>query len=536
MPPSLRKQLTWPRLRNLINDHPGEGVLDQDRDRFLPNRGRCSSAIRGKRVIACALVAVLGLSGATGAAAQPSELPRLGEAAGDELSPAAERRLGEAIMREIRRSREAFDDSELTDYLNRLAARLALHPAASGFQFELFAVEDRSINAFALPGGFIGVHTGLVAASQAESELASVIAHEIGHVTQRHIARMLSQSRQTSTIAMASILAALAAMRSNPQAAMGLASLGSAVQMQQMLGFSRDAEREADRSGVEMLQHAGFDPQGMVEFFGRLQSATRLNESSLPPYLRTHPLSSERMTDIQNRLLGLRYRQHADSPEFALLKARFRALSDSSVDGLRRSRAVLVRQIEDGIVPPFAGHYALAANAAAAGDWGSAKGSIDRAREAQRSSHPYVENLAALIEIESGLPRAALQTLDRASRTFGRSRSLERTRVQALAALKDWEAGAEVSESALESWPDDAQFWEALARSRAAQGQTARAHLAMAEVHIRKGAWLAAIDQLQSAQRTRQLDFYAGSEVDARLRQLRARHLQELEDRRAGRL
>ena len=439
-------------------------------------------------------------------------------------------------MREIRRARDTFDDAELADYLNRLATRLASHPSAQGFQLELFAVEDRSINAFALPGGFIGVHTGLVAAAQAESELASVLAHEIGHVTQRHIARMLSANKQSSTIAMASLLAALLAARANPQAAMGVASLGSTVQMQQMLGFSRDAEREADRAGVDMLQQAGFDPQGMVDFFGRLQAASRLTESSLPPYLRTHPLSGERMTDIQNRLLALRYRQHADSTEFALLRMRLRVTGERTGDGLKRARGVLIRQMEDGIVPAFTGHYALAANAQAANDWALARQAIARAREALAASHPYLENLAAMIELDSGNAQAALVLTDRATSRFGRSRALERTRIRALASLKDFATSITVAEQALEQWPQDAQVWEALARARAARGEEARAHLAMAEVHILNGVLLAAIDQLQSAQRTRQLDFYASSRVDARLRELRAQHLQEVEDRRAGRL
>ncbi len=439
-------------------------------------------------------------------------------------------------MREIRRSREALDDPELTDYLNRLAQRLATHPSANGFAFELFAVEDRSINAFAMPGGFIGIHTGLVASAQAESELASVLAHEIGHVTQRHIARMLSTQKQSSALMIASLLAALAAARANPQAAVGVASLGGTLQMQQVLGFSRDAEREADRAGVDMLQQAGFDPQGMVDFFARLQAANRLSESSLPTYLRTHPLTGERMTDIQNRLMALRYRQHADSTEFTLLRAKYRAIGDRSVDGLRRARALAARQIEDGVVPAFAGFYAIAANAAAQGEWAIAREAIARARADRASSHPFIENLAASIDTDTGQSRSALATADRALQTFGRSRALERTRIRALLAAQEWAQAASACERALEASRQDSQLWEWLARARAAQGDEAAAHLAMAEAHILGGVWLSAIEQLQAAQRTRQLDFYANSRIDARLRELREIHLQEREDRRAGRL
>ena len=494
---------------------------------------RFGAAVR--RALSALLVAALTLAGGVPAWAQPTELPRLGEAGGDELSPALERKIGESIMRDIRRSRELLDDADIDDYLNKLAARLARVPGAAGFSFELFAIEDRSINAFALPGGFIGVHTGLIAASQAESELASVLAHEIGHVTQRHIARMLSAQKQSSNLALASLLAAVLAARANPQAAAGIVSLGSSVQMQQMLGFSRDAEREADRTGLEMLQQSGFDSQGMVDFFGRLQSATRLTESALPTYLRTHPLTGERMADIQNRVMTLRYRQHADSLEFGLLRARLRALADRSVDGLRRTRAMLARQLEDGAIERGTGQFAIAANAAALRDAPVARQALAAARAALPTPHPYLDRLAAEIEIDAGQPEVAIALVDQAVTRFGRSRALSRVKVAALNARSDWAGAVAECELALESWRADAMLWESLARAQAARGNTSRAHLAMAEHHALGGAWLPAIEQLQAAQRARQLDFYASSEIDARIRQLRAIHLQELEDRRAGR-
>jgi predicted Zn-dependent protease len=157
----------------------------------------------------------------TGVTAQFENLPKLGDASGDELSPVAERRLGESIMRQVRRDGAYLDDAEFVDYLTRFAAPLLSTPAASGQSFEFFAIDDGSINAFALPGGFIGVHSGLIMASESESELAGVLAHEIGHVTQRHIARMLAQQKQVSLVTMAAMALSLLAARSNPQAAMG---------------------------------------------------------------------------------------------------------------------------------------------------------------------------------------------------------------------------------------------------------------------------------------------------------------------------
>ena len=158
------------------------------------------------RRLAGAFIAAALLGGSVGVAAQQySSLPRLGDEGADQLSPAMERRIGEQIVRDLRRERIVSDDAQLTDWLNAFAGRLASTSTASAQSLELFLVNDGSLNAFALPGGFIGVHTGLVVAAQSESELASVIAHEIGHVTQRHIARMLAREKQSSVVMLASL-------------------------------------------------------------------------------------------------------------------------------------------------------------------------------------------------------------------------------------------------------------------------------------------------------------------------------------------
>ncbi|MEZ5651201.1 MAG: M48 family metalloprotease [Burkholderiaceae bacterium] len=216
-------------------------------------------------------------------------LPSLGDAAGDTLSPLQERRVGERIMGELRRSGVLLDDPELTHALNRFAHRIADAVPTGGQDFEFFLVRDASLNAFALPGGFVGVHSGLMIGAQTESELASVIAHEIGHVTQRHIARMLAQNRQSSLISLAAVVAAIvAAGASDTQAAAGLVALGGSVHEQQMLAFSREAEREADRVGLELMREAGFEAQDMISFFAHAACDANLRErrtvgSAYPP-------------------------------------------------------------------------------------------------------------------------------------------------------------------------------------------------------------------------------------------------------------
>ncbi|HJV83180.1 MAG TPA: M48 family metalloprotease, partial [Noviherbaspirillum sp.] len=217
-------------------------------------------------------------------------LPSLGDTERGELSPLMERKLGEQIMRDIRRDRDYLDDAPLLEYLNNFGSGLvAARPEArgeAGYDFFFFAVRDPMLNAFALPGGFIGVHSALILAAQNESELASVVAHEIGHVAQRHIARMLGKQRQDALIPLASAVLAALAARSNPDASAALLMGGQGMALQRQLNFSRDAEREADRIGLQILREAQYDTSGMIAFFGRMQNATRSYTDAAPAYLR----------------------------------------------------------------------------------------------------------------------------------------------------------------------------------------------------------------------------------------------------------
>jgi predicted Zn-dependent protease len=196
------------------------------------------------------------------------------------------------------------------------------------------------VNAFALPGGYLGVHLGLIAVVSSEDELASVLAHELSHVTQRHIARLIGrQSAQAPWVIAAMVLGALAAS-SNPQAAGAMIAGGQAVAVQGQLNFSRDMEREADRVGYGVMTQAGFEPQGFVTMFEKLQQANRFNDSSDFPYLRSHPLTTERIADMQGRQQLL-----PPAPPLpltlthAMLAARARTLSNTSVDALRTAVA-----------------------------------------------------------------------------------------------------------------------------------------------------------------------------------------------------
>jgi predicted Zn-dependent protease len=218
-------------------------------------------------------------------------LPDLGDVSQSDFSPVQERRMGDSIMREIRSDRSYSDDAEAVDYLNTLGYRLVSASPDTRQDFDFFLILDPQVNAFALPGGFIGVNSGLILAAQSESELAGVMSHEIAHVTQRHIARMLSAQKQAQLISLAGLALAILAARANSDLAQAALVGSQANYIQTALNFTRDNEREADRVGFQILERAGFDPHGIPLFFERLQRSTRFHEGGAPSYLRTHPLT-----------------------------------------------------------------------------------------------------------------------------------------------------------------------------------------------------------------------------------------------------
>ncbi|HAF00961.1 MAG TPA: peptidase M48, partial [Methylophilaceae bacterium] len=238
-----------------------------------------------------------------------SNLPDLGDVSQTVLSQQDERRIGEQILREVATSDEVLQDAEVTDYLQALGDRLATNGPDKQQKFTFFVVKDKSINAFAMPGGVIGVHTGLFLAVNSESELASVLGHEIGHVTQHHLARMLASQKYDTFKNIAGIALALLVSRSNPQLASGALTAASATTIQRQLDYTREHEREADRVGLSILDNTGFDVRAMPAFFNTLQRGTRFVEGTAPSFLRTHPLTSERIADVSNRVQNMTYRQ-----------------------------------------------------------------------------------------------------------------------------------------------------------------------------------------------------------------------------------
>src|SRR6266571_6222678 len=370
--------------------------------RFSGHAGRYHKHMRATAWLIAACVAL-----APRAFAQ--NLPDLGSAGDSVLSPQMERRLGESIVRDIRFREPAYiDDPEISEYLGNLGAQLTQVTAGARHDFEFFALRDPAINAFALPGGFVGVHTGLINAADTESELASVLAHEISHVTQRHIARMIGQQQQMQIPVMAAIAAAILLGRSRPDLASGAAAAAQAGAVQAQLSYSRDFEREADRVGLQALNAAGFDARAMAVFFEKMQRSARVSDDgSIPGYLRTHPVTTERIADAQNGAASMPYRQHLDSQEFQLVRAKLRADAGEARDAVEHFESSIREQ---RYASEAAAHYGLASALLRARRAREADAEVRRLRGAG-GSDPMIETLAARVKQALGEPAAAAALL-----------------------------------------------------------------------------------------------------------------------------
>ena len=282
------------------------------------------------RTFTCLLLSLTLAVSPLSAYAQASniDLPQMGEPADNSMSPAQEKVLGKQVMAELYRYDYIVDDPELEDYINSIGYKLAAHSATPPPALTFFVVADDRINAFALPGGFIGFNAGTLLAAANESEIAGVLGHEMAHVTQRHIARAEEDTKVANIVTWAAVLAAiLAGSVANPDLVIGALGAGQAINQQRQVNYTRAHEQEADRIGIQTMAASGFDPNGMASFFGRLEQQTRLYGSRVPELLLTHPLNTSRIAEARARAEALPKVSYKDSADFSLIQARTRVFA-----------------------------------------------------------------------------------------------------------------------------------------------------------------------------------------------------------------
>ena len=479
-------------------------------------------------------------------------LPSLGESASDDLSISAERQLGLEIMRQARSDPALLDDPVLLAYVQSLWNPLVAAARQRGditadsddlFAWELFLVLDRSVNAFALPGGYVGIHLGLINITQTPDQLASVLAHELAHVTQRHIARSISVQQRSTLLSVATILLGFLAASRTGNADMANAAImgGQGVAVQGQLNFSRDMEREADRIGFGLLSNAGFDTAGMAGMFERMDNATRLSDNNAFPYLRSHPLTFERISEARSRTLVTGSTGSGPPLLHAMMQARARVLMDSSAQGLQRlSGETSSTALTDQVGALYAGALGAALRGDVARGDALVAEALSLVRNAPRAE-PDAQMALKLLQVQLRLAARdaagalrLLDTLPTSDNAMARRPALQ-LRAQAALDLHRQQpiqaAGAlRYSTEALQIWladhPQDAAAWQLLSNTTEAAGLKLRSLRAAAEARAMLGDLNGAIDRMRAAQASARSasaqDFIEGSVIDVRLRELRA--------------
>jgi predicted Zn-dependent protease len=529
-----------------------------------PVKSIFNTYLASKNRLSVATLLLLGLSSPSltlsqqNQATKPSSsksTPLLGVGEDGDLSLGAERRMGDAIAKQIYRDPDYLDDPLLNEYVDSIWQSLLKAARAKGelsaemderFAWRVILARDRTVNAFALPGGYFGVHLGLIGLVSNRDELASVLAHELTHVTQRHISRSITkQSQQTPVMIAAMILGAVAA-RKSPDGVNAVIAGSQAVAIQGQLNFSRDMEREADRIGLGLMQPAGFVPQGFVGMFEKLQQSARLSDSGNFPYLRSHPMTTERMGDMQQRLLMSQSKETKPvaaepSLQHAMMSARARVLAEPGVDVLRLWAA----EPQAGGFATFgksrqvASLYAAALAAIKLRDLNRASDYVGRLKTTA-AGDLYASYATKLIAIEAQMalnkPAAALAEMGEPEA----SKRLSRAELFAYSQVQIANAQAPRAAQNLRTWvvqnPTDAPAWQLLGAAYKAADQPLRAIRAEAESQVALLDYTAAIDRFKAAQDVvRQggnagRDYMEESIIDVRTRQVQELLKQQIKD------
>ena len=477
---------------------------------------------------ACVMLLAM-MGGALGLAARSDaqiKLPDFGDVSEATLSPADERALGEAFMREIRSRLTLVDDPLVERYMQSLGYRLVASSDRYDLQFTFFMVEDPSLNAFAAPGGFVGVNSGMILATQSESEFASVLAHEIAHVTQRHIVRSIDHASRSNLPVLAGILAAIIIGAQDVEVGQATvaAVVGSTAQRQ--INFTRQNEIEADRVGIRILANAGFDPREMAGVFEKLQNAARYSPRA-PEFLSTHPVTTNRIAEARDRAERFPYRQHQSSESYYLVRAKLRARTTGDA---KRVLDQLVEERSTGRAQsPTANTYGQAIALARLGREGDAREILERLVESHPDNLTFLDELAGTL-LRSGDVSRALALYSEALDLYPDDKGLIRRHAAALNEAGRPHDALKLIEEYEQLHPIDSEMYRQRADAYQKLGRLLESRADLAEHYYLSGHLGAAIQQLRLASQApkQEGDYYAVARIEARLEALEAERRKRL--------
>ena len=471
------------------------------------------------RTLIVLLAALLTLSsGVAGAQSTGADLPDIGSGADSTMTLNDEYQLGLMVVRGLRDQGLILEDPEVTDYIQTLGSRIVAQIPDSEQRFTFFVVREPGINAFALPGGFIGVNYGLITATANESQLASVLSHEIAHVTQRHIARAIqAQGRSTMTSAAAMLASILIGMTTGtPDAIQAGIAIAQGAAAQQQINFTRAHEYEADRIGVSFLAAAGFDPNGMPDFFETLNRRYGLAGSNIPEFLRTHPVTTNRIAESRERAAQLKPPIAPETPAYAFVRERVRVLGAPSDADLRPYYAGLTDRAP--LTP--AQRYGEALARLSGGDRERAASALVELSASQPQS-PMLQAALGQALFAAGQPDLARQTLRRALEIAPRNIPLTIRYAEVLLQTGGAKEAHDVLLDLFNNTPPTPEQIRLTAIAASSAGDTSDAYYYMGEYHISSGDLSMAIKQLELALADPSITSVQRARFEARMKEVR---------------
>jgi beta-barrel assembly-enhancing protease len=460
------------------------------------------------------------LGAATHAATEADDLPSIGSPAEAMMTLEDEYQIGRMIVRGLRDQDQILEDPEVAEYVRSLGYRLSSQAHDGAQRFNFFMVRDHSINAFALPGGFIGVNSGLVLETKNESELAGVLAHEIAHVTQRHIARSIAAQSRSSLVSTAAMLAAIlvGAAAGGGDAAMAGMAAAQSLAIQQQISFTRANETEADRVGIGILARSGFDPQGMPAFFETMSRRAGTSEANIPEMLRTHPVTVNRIAETKERAEQIATEPHSDSLGYALTRERLRVLSTPPGENPLEYYNATIQNEPDATSAQV---YGRALALMMSGKPQQAVPIFARLRDAEPTVLQYHTALGQA-QLQAKQSKAALHTLDSARELFPRNVAVTVRYAEALMQSGEPKKAHEILLDLFNVVPPTPEQARLTALAANAAGDVADSYYYMSEYHVMSGDLLLAVNQLQLALAVPRITSVQRARFQARLEEIQA--------------
>jgi predicted Zn-dependent protease len=455
----------------------------------------------------------------TGSYAADIALPEMGDSAGALISPREEFQIGQAFFWRLQQNTDLIEDPEVNSYIQSLGYKLAANSDEPGLNYTFFMVPDPAVNAFAAPGGFIGVNAGLILTAEKEDEVASVLAHEIAHITQRHILRSFERYKRMTIPRTAALIAAALLGVADPSAGSAALMAVQAGDIQSQLDYSRAHESEADNLGMQTLVSSGFDPNAMPSFFEKLQQASRyFGGDSVPEFLRTHPVTLSRIADARGRAEQYQVKpQLADELKFYLIREKLRVMMADDMSDLLQHYEHVLELNSDKNKDPVNYGYALAL--LKSGQHTKARSTLQPLLDKEHDRLAYQLALAD-IELAVGRIDSALKIYEENQRLYPDDQALSMKHVQVLLRTARPHQAAKLLQTQLDLGGQSRDLYKQMAQAKGDMGQKSQAHTWLAEYYYQSGLLKAAADQLRLAAEAAGYDEYQRAKIASRLREV----------------